>query len=199
MPGRKRDLPIHAFASLEDWERWLAAEHASSNGIWLKLAKKGGGVARLSKAEAVEAALCYGWIDGQIDAFDDRHWLTRFTPRRAESRWSLVNRGRAIELIAAGRMRPAGLAEVERAKADGRWEAAYSPQGSAPIPVDLAEALGLAPEAGRLFESLDSANRYAILYRVENARSASARGVQIAKLVAMLARGETIHPRKKKK
>ena len=178
---------------------WLAVQHARSTGIWLKLAKKGTGVASLSKAEAVDGALCFGWIDGQIDAFDETHWLTRFTPRRAGSRWSLVNRGRAIELIAAGRMRPAGLVEIERAKTDGRWEAAYSPQGSAAVPADLAEALGLAPEAARLFENLDGANRYAILYRVENARAASTRRAQIEKLVAMLARGETIHPRKKRK
>jgi uncharacterized protein YdeI (YjbR/CyaY-like superfamily) len=124
----KGDLPIIPFASRDAWEAWLADEHASSSGLWLKLAKAGAGVASVSYAEAVEVALCYGWIDGQAAKYDEAYWLQRFTPRRRRSKWSEINRARAIELIERGEMRPSGLAEVERAKADGRWDAASESQ-----------------------------------------------------------------------
>jgi uncharacterized protein YdeI (YjbR/CyaY-like superfamily) len=162
--------------------------------VWLKLAKKGTGIATVSKTKAIDTALCYGWIDGQLDKFDECYWLTRFTPRKAGSKWSRINRDRATALIARGRMRPAGTFEIERAKADGRWNAAYAPQSTATVPDDLRSALGLVPDALRLFDRLDSANRYAILYRIHNAKGPETRAARIEKFVAMLARGETIHP-----
>ncbi len=132
----------------------------------MKLAKNGTGIASISKTEAINTALCYGWIDGQLDKFDECYWLIRFTPRKPGSKWSQINRDRATALIAQGRMRPAGMREIERAKADGRWNAAYAPQSTATVPGDLQTALSLAPDALRLFDRLDSANRYAILYRI---------------------------------
>lgn len=196
MPTAKSDLPIVTFASIAEWEAFLAAEPTSSKGVWLKLAKKGSGIASVSRQEAIDGALCHGWIDGQLDAFDEAHWLVRFTPRRRKSKWSENNRVTAERLIAEGRMTPAGQREVEEAKADGRWQAAYAPQSRAEVPDDLQRALDAAPEARQLFEALDGANRYAILYRVHDAKTAKTRAERIEKFVAMLARGETIHPRK---
>jgi uncharacterized protein YdeI (YjbR/CyaY-like superfamily) len=186
-------LPIRAFADLAAWEKWLAAEPRSSIGVWLKLAKAGAGVASVSKTEAIDGALCHGWIDGQLNPYDDNWWLIRFTPRKPRGKWSEKNRTRATELIADNRVAEAGLAEIEAAKADGRWDSAYAPQGSATVPDDLAAALDAVPEARAFFDTLTGANRYAILYRVHEAKKPETRAVRIAKFVAMCARGETLH------
>ena len=137
----KPDLPIVPFASRDAWAAWLDEHHATSDGVWLKIAKKGSGIETVSYAETLDAALCYGWIDGQKASLDERHWLQRFTPRRLRSKWSKVNRQKATELIEKGEMRPAGLREVERAKADGRWEAAYDAQSTATVPDDMRREL----------------------------------------------------------
>ncbi len=191
-------LPVLAFADAAEWETWLASQPLSANGLWVKFAKKAAGVPTVSKPEAIDAALCHGWIDGQLKPFDDKHWLIRFTPRRAKSKWSAINCRRAEALIEAGLMRPAGLAEVERAKADGRWEMAYQSQSTITMPSDLQHALDANETAKTLFDALDSANRYAVLYRVHTAKKPKTRARAIEKLVAMLARGETIHPRRGK-
>ncbi len=197
MTKTKRDQPILAFKSQQAWNTWLVAQAASSEGLWLKLAKKSADIASVSKSEAVDTALCHGWIDGQLDSFDDKYSLVRFTPRRSASKWSEKNRTRALQLIESGQMLPAGLKEVERAQKDGRWETAYAPQSTAQVPDDLRSALKRDVRAGRFFETLDRANRYAILYRVHNAKKPETRAARIAKFVAMLAAGETIHPRKR--
>jgi uncharacterized protein YdeI (YjbR/CyaY-like superfamily) len=189
-------LPVIAFASASDWEQWLSRQPRSSKGIWLKLAKKGARIESVSRQEAIDGALCYGWIDGQLQKFDERYWLVRFTPRSAKSKWSSINQTRVQTLIDAGRVNAAGLEEVKRAKADGRWEAAYPPQSQAKVPVDLQLALDANPKAKRLFSKLDSANRYAILYRLHNSQKPEARASKVAKYVQMLAQGETIHPLK---
>ena len=191
-----RDLPVKAFASQAAWDGWLTAHAADSRGLWLKLARKSAGVASVSRADAVDTALCHGWIDGQLDGFDEHHWLIRFTPRRATSIWSAKNRARALELEKLGRMRPQGLREIERAKKDGRWDAAYAPQSVAEVPDDLARALAKNSKASAFFETLSRVNRYAILYRTHTAKKPETRAARIAKFVAMLASGETIHPQK---
>lgn len=187
-------LPIISFATAEAFADWLAAQPPGASGLWLKLAKKSSGVASLAKAEAIDAALCHGWIDGQINGYDEAWWLVRFTPRKARSKWSKINTGHVARLIEAGRMRPAGLAQVEAAKADGRWEAAYASQGTATVPADLQAALDANKKAKAFFEQLKGANRYAILYRVHEPKLPATRARRIANFVAMLARGETIHP-----
>jgi uncharacterized protein YdeI (YjbR/CyaY-like superfamily) len=187
------DLPIVLFASPPELEDWLEKEHASSAGIWLKIAKKGSGVASVSYAEALELALCFGWIDSQKRGLDEKHFLQRFTPRRPRGRWSRINREKAEGLLAAGMMRPAGLAEVEAAKADGRWEAAYEGQRRAAVPADLRRELDASPAAAEFFAGLDSANRYAIVYRLEEAKKAETRERRLRKFVGMLERGEKIH------
>jgi uncharacterized protein YdeI (YjbR/CyaY-like superfamily) len=170
-----------------------------SKGIWLKLAKKQSGIPSVSRQEVIDGALCYGWIDGQLEKFDERYWLVRFTPRSSRSKWSKVNQTKAQELIDKGRMNAAGLEEVNRVKTDGRWEAAYAPQSKAVVPGDLQVALDSNPDAKRFFFKLDSVNRYAILYRVQNAKKTETRVSRIRKYVQMLARGETIYPMKPKK
>jgi len=195
----KRDLPVLAFKSQQAWETWLASQPSDSTGLWLKLARKSSGIASVSRQEAIDAALCHGWIDGQLDAFDDVFWLIRFTPRQAASKWSEKNRTRALELVKSERMRPAGLKEIERAKKDGRWDAAYAPQSTAEVPDDLRAALAKNKKAARFFETLDGANRFSILYRVNDAKKPETRMARIAKFVAMLAEGETIHPPKARK
>jgi uncharacterized protein YdeI (YjbR/CyaY-like superfamily) len=190
----KQDLPIIAFASQKDWERWLQAEHETAKGLWLKLAKKGAPIDSVSYDEAVEIALCYGWIDGQKGSYDEQFWLQRFTPRGPRSRWSKINREKATELLTEGRMNAAGLAQVERAEADGRWEAAYAGQRTAAVPEDLQRELEENPRAKAFFESLDSANRYAILYRLQDAKRAQTRARRLAKYVAMLSAHEKLHP-----
>jgi uncharacterized protein YdeI (YjbR/CyaY-like superfamily) len=187
-------LPVIAFASASDWELWLSKQPRSSKGIWLKLAKKDSGIKSVSRQEAIDGALCYGWIDGQLQKFDERYWLVRFTPRSARSKWSSINQSKVQTLIDTGRMNAAGLEEVKRAKADGRWKAAYPPQSKAEVPSDLQAALDANPKAKRLFSKLDSANRYAILYRVHNTTKPVARASKIEQFVLMLSRGKTIHP-----
>jgi len=190
----KMEVPIVSFPSADEFEKWLQARHASSDGVWLKLAKKGASKMSISYAEALDVALCYGWIDGQKDRVDDQHWLQRFTPRRAKSRWSKINRDKAQVLIDKGKMQPAGLREVEQAKADGRWDAAYEGQRAATIPDDLQMALDKNKKAREFFATLDSRNRYAILYRVQDAKRAETRARRIDKFVEMLSQHMTIHP-----
>jgi uncharacterized protein YdeI (YjbR/CyaY-like superfamily) len=173
------------------WRAWLAEHHGDSDGVWLVTAKKG--VAGVSRDEALEAALCHGWIDGQARRRDEDTYLQRYTPRRRRSAWSQRNTKIVERLTAEGRMHPAGLAEVERAKADGRWDAAYAGSATIEVPADLAEALKAEPEAQAMFETLNSRNRYSVLYRIETAKKPETRQRRIEKYVAMLARGETIY------
>jgi uncharacterized protein YdeI (YjbR/CyaY-like superfamily) len=183
-----------AFGSAQSWRDWLSEHHRASSGLWLKIAKKGAGAPTVSYAEAIDGALCYGWIDGQKGKLDDDYWLQRFTPRKSRSRWSKINREKAERLIAEGLMQPAGLREVEAARADGRWDAAYEGQATAAVPPDLARELDLNPVAKEFFATLSSANRYAILYRIQDAKRPQTRADRIAKYVAMLNEHETIHP-----
>jgi uncharacterized protein YdeI (YjbR/CyaY-like superfamily) len=199
MAKTKRDLPLIAFKSQQAWNDWLGSRGLDCDGLWLKLAKKSSGVASVSKPEAIDTALCHGWIDGQLDSFDDKYWLIRFTPRQSSSKWSERNRTRALQLVEMGRMLPAGKKEIERAQKDGRWGAAYAPQSAAQVPDDLRIALTGNAKAGRFFETLDRANRYAILYRIHNAKKPETRMVRVKKFVEMLAAGETIHPPKSKR
>lgn len=187
------DLPVLSFASSGEMEEWLEGNHAGSEGLWLKIAKKGSGIASVDYAEALELALCFGWIDSQKRGFDERCFLQRFTPRRPGGRWSRINREKAEALIAAGRMRPTGLAEVEAAKADGRWDVAYAGQRTAKVPADLQRELDRSKAAADFFAELDSANRYAILYRLDDAKKPETRERRLRKFVAMLERGEKIH------
>jgi uncharacterized protein YdeI (YjbR/CyaY-like superfamily) len=187
------DLLVLELADRDAWAAWLGAGHASSPGVWLKIAKRGSDARSVSYAEALDVALCHGWIDGQKRPLDDRFWLQRFTPRTPRSRWSKRNRALAERLIASGEMAPAGLREVERARADGRWEAAYDSHATATVPPDLQAALDADAGAAAFFAGLDSANRYAILYRIQEARRPETRARRIATFVAMLAEGRRIH------
>ena len=193
MTEQRGGLPVLAFRDGEAFEHWLGQQPADAAGLWLKLAKKSAGQRGLTKSDAIDAGLCHGWIDGQLDQYDDSHWLVRFTPRKARSKWSQVNTKRATELLAEGRMRPSGLAQIEAAKADGRWAAAYAPASSATVPADLQDALDASPEAADFFATLKGANRYAILYRIGSVKRPETRARKIAEYVAMLERGETIH------
>jgi uncharacterized protein YdeI (YjbR/CyaY-like superfamily) len=192
--GMTQDVETVAFASAEAFETWLGEHHADSPGIWLKLRKKAPGIDALDYAQALDVALCYGWIDGQKAKFDDRWWLQRFTPRTPHSKWSKTNRDKVAALVEQGRMRPPGQAQVDRAKADGRWEAAYDGARTATVPDDLAAALAADPAAAAFFETLDGQNRYAILYRVQDAKQPETRAGRIKTYVAMLAKGEKLHP-----
>lgn len=187
------DLPVLIFASKQELEGWLEENHGGADGLWLKIAKKGSGVESVNYAEALELALCFGWIDSQKRGFDEAFFLQRFTPRRPRGKWSQINRVKAEELIAAGAMRPAGLVEVEAAKADGRWDAAYAGQRTATIPEDLQYELDRNEAASEFFAELDGANRYAILYRLQEAKKPETRQRRLRKFVAMLERGERIH------
>jgi len=182
------------FAKQGDWAKWLAKNHDTSSGIWLRLAKKASGVRSMSYGEAVEAALCYGWIDGQKKSDDEHHWLQKFTPRSARSIWSKINREKALKLIDAGQMKSAGLKEVERAKADGRWAAAYDSPSKATVPSDFQAALDANARAQSFFATLDSANRYAVLFRIQNVKKAETRAKRIEKFIEMLAKHEKVHP-----
>ena len=194
------DLPVLGFDDAEAWESWLAGQHATSPGVWLKIARKkpGPGPAAsgpgVSYPDALAVALCYGWIDGQKARLDDDHWLQRFTPRKPGSRWSKINTEKAAELIDAGRMQPAGLREVERARADGRWDAAYAGQRTMGVPPDLERALAGNDAARAFFATLSGANRYSILYRIADTKRPQTRARRIEKYVAMLAAHETIYP-----
>ena len=190
----KSGLPVIAFADDAGWDAWLRQHHASARGVWVKFAKQGAGRATVSKQEAIRTALCWGWIDGQIGAWDDAWFVTRFTKRGPRSRWSKINVGHVEELTAQGRMRPSGQAQVDAARADGRWDAAYSSSASRTVPPELQAALDADPAAAEAFARLDSANRYAMCYRVENARRAETRRRHVETFVGMLRRGETIRP-----
>lgn len=186
-------LPIIAFATIADFERWLE-QHLEAPGLWLKIAKVGGTQRSISYAEGLEVALCFGWIDGQARSFDADWTLRRFTPRRPRGRWSKINCAKVEALTAAGRMRPSGRAEAEAAKADGRWDAAYAGSRAATVPPDLRAALDQSPSAAAFFATLTSQNRYAILYRIESVKRPETRARKIVEYVAMLEAGETIHP-----
>ena len=181
------------------WRRWLGAHHAQPDGVWLVLAKKGTTKpTSLTYDQALEEALCYGWIDGQAGRRDEATYRQRFTPRRRRSPWSKRNTERAERLLAEGRMHPAGVAEVERAKADGRWAAAYPGSKEIEVPPEFAAALAADPAALATFEALSSQNRYAILYRLRTAKRADTRARLLERFVTMLARGETIYPQRKR-
>jgi len=184
--------PVISFAMVADCEAWFAEHHADHRGFWLKIGKKGA-AETVSYAEALDVALCHGWIDGQKRGYDETYWLQRFTPRGPRSKWSQINRDKAEALIDAGRMRPAGHARVEAAKADGRWAAAYAGQKSATVPDDLAAALEVDPRAKAFFEALSGANRFAILYRVQDAKRPETRAARIAKFVETCHNHETVH------
>lgn len=192
-------VTIQSFTDIAALEAYLTRASAQSTGFWLKLSKIGAPEATIGKDEAIEAALCCGWIDGQLAKLDEHYFLVRMTPRRPGSRWSARNRDTVVRLAREGRLRAAGLAQIEQAKADGRWDSAYQSQRKAEPPSDLLKALARNPDAERCFETLDRANRYAIIYRVNDAKRLDTRSKRIAQYVEMLARGETIHPRKGKK
>jgi uncharacterized protein YdeI (YjbR/CyaY-like superfamily) len=187
------DLPVLAFPDQAAFEAWLETEGATAPGVYVKLAKKGAGVPSVTYAEVVESALCFGWIDGRSNRLDDRFYLQRMTPRRAKSVWSQKNVDAVEALTLAGRMRPGGMAAVEAARADGRWERAYAGSATITVPDDLAEALAAEPAAQQEFETLDGANRYAVLWRVHTANTPATRAKRIANLVQMLAEGRRIH------
>jgi uncharacterized protein YdeI (YjbR/CyaY-like superfamily) len=187
-------LPVMTFESTGAWDTWLAAHHADSPGLWLKIAKKGAAGRTISYSDALDVALCHGWIDGQKGRHDDEYWLQRFTPRKPGGNWSKINTERAAALIASGRMAPAGLREVERAQADGRWEQAYESQSRVTVPEDLARALAANERARAFFATLDSANRYAILYRIGTAKKPETRAKRIDTFVTMLSEHKKIHP-----
>ena len=186
--------PKLTFATHEDWECWLESNGATAPGVWLRLAKKSAVEPTLSYAQALESALCYGWIDGQKQAEDEDYWLQRFTPRKARSIWSKINTAKAEALIASGRMRPAGLVEIDLAKKDGRWDAAYSSASTSTIPDELQQALDANPKAHEFFLTLNSANRYAILFRIQTVKKAETRAKKIAQFIEMLGKGEKLHP-----
>ncbi len=190
------DDPTLTFADSSLWARWLAENHASSKGVWLALAKKGAAHTTVTYAEALDEALAWGWIDGQKRPQDESVWLQRFTPRKARSVWSKINRDKVAALTKAGRMEAPGIAEVERARKDGRWEAAYDSPKTSTVPEDLAAALAANPRAQSFFATVDGANRYAVLHRVQTAKKPETRAKRIADFVAMLARGETLHPKR---
>lgn len=185
--------PILRFETLAAWEEWLDGSHAAADGVWLRLAKKASPLRSISYAEALEGALCYGWIDGQKRAYDEDSWLQKFTRRGRRSIWSRINRDKAEALIVSGRMRTAGEAAVEAARADGRWDAAYDPASRASVPADLAAELERSPAAREFFETLTGANRYAILFRLQTAAKPETRAKRLREYVAMLERGETLH------
>jgi len=188
----KAEQPVLFFATPADLEDWLEEPGEASDGIWLKFAKKASGIQSVVYAEALDVALCHGWIDGQVQRLDDDHYLQRFTPRRARSKWSARNRGKAVELIEQGRMRPPGLREIERARADGRWDEAYDSPATATVPDDFQAALDAVPAAREFFESLGSTKRYAFLYRIADAKRPETRAKRIAEYVTLLRQGKTL-------
>ena len=189
------DPEVLPFATAQEWEAWLRAHHETvTAGVWIKFARKGSGIPTVTYRDALQVALRFGWIDGQARSHDESWYLQRFTPRRARSIWSKRNRDFATALIEAGEMEPAGLREVERAKADGRWDAAYDAPSTATVPDDLKAALDANPAAAEFFAGLDGRNRYAILHRVQTAKRPETRARRIETFVAMLAAGEKIYP-----
>jgi len=193
MKIEKAELPIELFPDQKHWADWLEKHHSESPGAWLRLAKKGSGLQSVSYAEALEVALCYGWIDGQKKSYDESSWLQKFTPRGDRSLWSKVNREKAEELIRTDRMKPAGLAAVERARENGRWEAAYDSPGKATVPEDFQAELDRRPKAKEFFATLNGANRYAILWRLQTAKKSETRAKRMQQFLEMLERGEKIH------
>ncbi|MGZ9222794.1 MAG: YdeI/OmpD-associated family protein [Anaerolineales bacterium] len=190
---KSKDIPILPFASKKKWADWLAKQHDKSSGVWLKLAKKGSEIRSVTYDEALEAALCYGWIDGQKKAFDDKYWLQKFAPRGPKSIWSKINTGKVEKLIRSGEMKPAGLKAIDAAKQDGRWDAAYESQKNISVPDDFQAALDKNLKAKAFFTTLNSVNRYAILFRIHNAKRAETRVRRIQQFVEMLERGEKLH------
>ena len=186
------DLPVQQFHDDKEWEKWLS-DHSGSKGLWLKIAKKDSGIASVNYAQALDVALCHGWIDGQKRGFDEQFFLQRFTPRRPRSLWSKINIGKVEALIANGRMQPSGLREVQAAQSDGRWEAAYHGASSMEVPVELAQALAKNRKAKAFFDALDKANRFSFCWRVQTAKKPETRIARAKKFVAMLAQGEKIH------
>ena len=186
------DLPIQHFHNDKEWEQWLS-DHSGSKGLWLKIAKKDSGIASVNYAQALDVALCHGWIDGQKRGFDGQFFLQRFTPRRPRSLWSKINIGKVEALIASGRMQPAGLREVQVAKSDGRWDAAYHGASSMEVPEELAAALAKNRKAKAFFDALDKTSRYSFCWRVHTAKKPETRTARVQKFVAMLAKGEKIH------
>ena len=182
-----------AFKSAGAFERWLARNHDRSDGIWIKFAKKGSGIPSVTYAEALDSALCHGWIDGQAKPLDEKQYLQRFTPRRKRSIWSKRNVGKVEKLIEEGRMTPAGQAEIDRAKADGRWDAAYEGPRNATPPPELQRVLDARPELAEFYWGMTSANRYSIVWNLETAKKPETRERRLAKYVAMLERGEKPH------
>ena len=189
-----KDLPVVQFDGPHAWATWLDEHHAASSGVWLRIAKKASGTASVTYDQALEVALCYGWIDGQKKSYDDASWLQKFTPRGTKSIWSKVNREKVEKLIARGDMKPAGLAVVEQAKQDGRWDAAYDSQSSASVPDDFQAALDQHEEARAFFATLNSRNRYAILFRIQTAKKAETRTKRIEQFIQMLANHELLYP-----
>ena len=187
------DTPVECTTAAA-WDDWLKHHHDSAACVWIRMAKKDSGIASVTRAEALEIALCHGWIDGLIKADGDDHFLQRFTPRTARSTWSKINRDKALTLIDECRMQPAGMAEVERARADGRWDAAYDAQSAAIVPPDLETALDANRKAKAFFAKLDAHNRYAVLFRIQGAKRPQTRALRIARFVDMLAKGEKIYP-----
>jgi len=190
----KPALPEMLFADTAAWTKFLEREHGKSAGVWMRIAKKGAAESSVQYPEALNVALCFGWIDGQKKGIDEHYWIQKFTPRAARSIWSKINREKVEALIAAGQMREAGLREIERAKADGRWDAAYDSASKAEIPPDLQAALDASPAAKAFYATLNATNRYAILFRTQTAKKAETRAKRIAQFVEMLERGEKIHP-----
>ena len=187
-------LPVQHFEQQKHWAAWLAKNHSASPGVWLQLAKKGAGAQSVSYDEAIEAALCFGWIDGQKQAHGEQFWLQKFTPRSDKSTWSKINRDKALALIKAGKMKAAGLRQVERAKNDGRWDAAYDSASKATVPDDFQSALDGNARAKAFFATLEARNRYAILFRIQTVKKAETRARKIAQFIQMLERHEKVHP-----
>ncbi len=187
-------LPVLSFVTQQDWEAWLEEHHADTRGIWLKIAKKETGIPSVSYPEALESALCYGWIDGQKASHDEQYWLQKFTQRSPKSIWSKVNCEKATALTASGRMRPAGRRQVELAKADGRWETAYDSQSTSTIPDDFQQELDANPQAKAFFQTLNRVNRYAILFRIQTAKKPETRAARIQTFIDMLAKQQKLYP-----
>jgi uncharacterized protein YdeI (YjbR/CyaY-like superfamily) len=192
--GARDDLPVILFEQQRDFEAWLEQHHADAPGVWVRLAKKGSGLRSLTYDEAVEAGLCFGWIDGQKKTYDERSWIQRFTPRGPQSIWSKVNRGKAEALIAAGRVRPAGLAAIERARQNGRWDAAYDSARTMTVPEDFQAALDVNERASAFFATLNGTNRYALLFRIQTAKKPETRAKRIQEFIRMLENGEKLYP-----
>jgi uncharacterized protein YdeI (YjbR/CyaY-like superfamily) len=188
------DLLVLPFDTWQDWEAWLKEHHTATKGVWLKLAKKGTGIPSVSYAEALDSALCYGWIDGQKGSFDDKFWLQKFTPRGPKSMWSKINCDMVAALMAEGRMQPAGIRQVELAKADGRWDLAYDSQSKITIPEDFQSELDRNQEAQAFFSTLNSVNRYAVLRRIQIAKKPATRSALIQKYIEMLSNHQKLYP-----